>query len=131
MTNTNLSLSSAQIAAEAEAREQEARKLRELEKEKRREEKERDAAEKQRQRALDEAQAECRRELDDVLAVVNERLPGFDQLAARIDAAMERYRRSAASLGDRWPDQQLVRHPVGRVRQWLEVFVAPAKEGNE
>ena len=95
------------------------------------ERREAEAARKEAERltALGEAQANLQRELDGAFAAVTKALPGFDQLPAKIEAAMARYTEAAGRLGDRWPEQQHIRHPAHRLLSWLKLFAAPERQG--
>lgn len=85
-------------------------------------------AEEKRLKALAEAQADLQRELDAVYGVMMKSLPGFDKLATRIEAATARYSEAASKLGDRFPDQPFIRHPVAKLLPWLKSF-APVRSG--
>ena len=128
-TNTppNAAMTSQQLARAEEELKRNLRELAEQRVETERREAESRAAEEKRLKALGEAQADLRRELDAVEAVMMKVLPGFDQLAPRIEAARARYSQAAGELGDRFPDQPFIRHPIAKVLPWLKSFASPAR----
>jgi hypothetical protein len=137
MTSTNPTTESvttprAPLAEEVEARrrrEEEELKERELrEARERRQASDQAAAdarrkEEEREKALKVERIQLHRELDEVHAAVMKVFPGFEKLAPRIEAATARYTKVAGELGDRFPDQQYIRHPASKLSPWLKLFV--------
>jgi chromosome segregation ATPase len=92
-----------------------------------RERMEQEAARKQQAKAA--ADERLGQDLDKPLAVIRKTLPGFETIAAEIDAAVAQYREAVAPLGlpRSVVDDAIGRHPIARLIPWLRTFAPPQR----